>query len=100
MMTMPKVVRYDFPLRSYLMLDEGQENDVLKEVYLVEPVEVETIVETEEGSQTVMETRYKILRKVYEDTGLEPMGTQEAAIRRATSELWNQWASKTGTEPE
>jgi hypothetical protein len=92
-MDMPKLIRYDFPPKVYVVLDEGQENDILKDSCVIVPVEVETVMETEEGPTTIVETRYKILCKVYEDTGLE-FPTQDGAARRAASELLQDWERK------
>lgn len=96
-MKVPTVKPYEFPPQAYLLLDEGQENDVLMETYLIKPVEVEVVIELEDGEgepRKVKETRYKIQRKKFVDLDLEPLKTRDEALRRATSEMILEWSNQ------
>lgn len=96
-MKVPTVTLYEFPPKAYLLLDEGQGNDVLMEAYMIKPVEVEVVIDPEDGGEprTERETRYKLFRRTFEETEIEPLKTKDEAMRKATSELILEWASRT-----
>lgn len=95
-MKVPTVRPYEFPPLTYLVFDEGQENDVLMETYRIKEIEEEVVIDPGDGGERkIKETRYQIQRKTFVDLDLEPLKTREEAIRKATSEMILEWANRT-----
>jgi len=69
--------KYEFPDKTFVLLDEGKENDLLHETCVVE------------GDDT---NGYKVLRKTYQDTGITAP-TKEEACRKAYNLLVEEWAN-------
>ena len=70
--------KYEFPDKTFVLLDEGLGNDLLHETCLVG------------GDET---NGYKVLRKTYKDTGITAV-TKEEACRKAYNLLVEEWANR------
>lgn len=93
-MKVPTVKVYEFPGCTYLLLDDGEQNEVLMGTYRIKEIEVAVDPE-EEGLRKTSETRYQIQKQSFEDLDLEPCRTVDEAIRKTTSEMINGWANQT-----
>ena len=69
--------KFEFPDKTFVLLDEGKENDLLHETCKIE------------GDDT---NGYKVLRKTYTETGITAT-TKEEACRLAYKLLVEEWAS-------
>jgi len=70
--------KFEFTDKTFVLLDEGLENDILHETCLVK------------GDKT---NGYKVLRKTYQDTGITA-ATKEEACRKAYNLLVEEWANR------
>jgi len=70
--------RFEYPDKTFVLLDEGLENDLLHETCMVE------------GDDT---NGYKVLRKTYQETGITA-ATKEEACRKAYNLLVEEWANR------
>jgi len=71
--------KFEFPDKTFVLLDEGLENDLLHETCVV-------MDDAENGG-------YKVLRKTYQDTGITA-ATKEEACRKAYNLLVEEWANR------
>lgn len=69
--------KFEFPEKTFVLLDEGLENDLLHETCVIE------------GDDT---NGYKVLRKTYQDTTITAT-TKEEACRLAYKLLVEEWAN-------
>ena len=69
--------RFEYPDKTFVLLDEGLENDILHETCKVEGDDI---------------NGYKVLKKTYEDTGITAT-TKEEACRKAYKYLVEEWAN-------
>lgn len=78
---MVSMKKFEFSDATYVLLDEGLENDLLHETCKVVRV-------IEDGSAV-----YKVLKKMYEEAEISSSNKEEA-IRKAYSLLVTEWANR------
>lgn len=96
-MKIPSISLYEYDGKVYLVLEEGQQSNLIKVTYLVEPYVEETEIENEDGHTEIRtETKYKISKKVYDQLE-DGFTSRETAIRRATSLMMLEWSMQNNT---
>lgn len=95
-MRIPSILMYEYDGKVYLVLEEGQESNLVKMTYLVEPYEIEGGTTNEDGHfEPQTTTKYRISKKVYDQIEDE-IGSRDNAIRRATSLMMMEWSTQNG----